>query len=393
MARLSRFSSARSDRTPRITSDFDGGAIEVVSADDWERIELELRADTRAPEFMQWFSFCGEGGAGRPRRFQITNAGEATYPDAFEGYNACASYDGRYWFRLPTTFDGQVLTFEHTSQFQRAYYAYFAPFSLDRHHELLALAADTDGMRVETIGETVEGRSLDVVIVGDEDDSKLKLWVIARQHPGETMAEWFAEGMLERLMERDDETVQELLENATLYIVPNMNPDGGVLGNLRTNAAGMNLNRAWQEPDSDDSPEVLAVRDAMRSTGVDLFLDVHGDERNPYCFLAGCEGNPSYSERIRELENAFETSLIERHTGFQDEYGYDRDEPGGGDLRTAGNWVGEEFDCLSYTVETPFKDNANSPDEEVGWSPDRAILLGSDTLDSVLDVLDELRGD
>ncbi|MFI5302711.1 MAG: M14-type cytosolic carboxypeptidase [Polyangiales bacterium] len=395
MPRLSRFSSARRNRTPRITADFDGGAIEIVSADDWERIELALRADTRADEFKQWFSFCAEGDAGAPRRFEIVNAGEATYPDAFEGYSACASYDGRYWFRLPTSFDGDVLAFDHTPRFRRVYYAYFAPYSLDRHHELLSLAHETSGMRVETIGETVEGRDLDVVIIGDEDDSKRKIWVIARQHPGETMAEWFAEGMLTRLTRLsdgdEDETVRALLERATIYLVPSMNPDGGVLGNLRTNAAGMNLNRAWQDPSDDESPEVLAVREAMRSTGVDLFLDVHGDERNPYCFLAGCEGNPSYSERIRELEISFETSLIERHTGFQDEYGYDRDEPGGGDLRTAGNWVGEEFDCLSFTVEMPFKDNANAPDEEVGWSPDRAIALGEDTLDSVLDVVDDLR--
>jgi murein tripeptide amidase MpaA len=322
----------------------------------------------------------------------IVDAGDATYPDAYEGYRACASYDGRFWFRLPTSFDGTVLSFEHTPRFSRVYYAYFAPYALDRHHELLAQAHQADGMRVETIGETVEGRPLDVVIVGDEDDGKKKLWVIARQHPGETMAEWFAEGLLARFIDGDLVT-RSLLDRATIYVVPSMNPDGGVLGNLRTNAAGVNLNRAWLEPDDRDSPEVRAVRDAMRATGVDLFLDVHGDERNPYCFLAGCEGNPGYSERLRALENAFEQSLVERNTGFQDEYGYDRDEPGGGDLRTAGNWVGEEFDCLSFTVEMPFKDNAIDPDEEVGWSPDRARDLGAATVDSILDVVGSLRAE
>ena len=37
-----------------------------------------------------------------------------------------------------------------------------------------------------------------------------------------------------------------------------MNPDGSVLGNLRTNAAGANLNREWLQP-LERSPEVLAV--------------------------------------------------------------------------------------------------------------------------------------
>jgi murein tripeptide amidase MpaA len=129
----------------------------------------------------------------------------------------------------------------------------------------------------------------------------------------------------------------------------------------------------------------------MIETGVDLFLDVHGDERNPYCFLAGCEGNPGYSERLRFLENLFEQSLCAANADFQDEYGYDRDEPGGGDLRTAGNWVGERFDCLSYTLEMPFKDNANAPDEVNGWSPERSMHLGASALESIAACLDALR--
>jgi murein tripeptide amidase MpaA len=109
-----------------------------------------------------------------------------------------------------------------------------------------------------------------------------------------------------------------------------MNPDGGVLGNLRTNAAGANLNREWVTPSLEESPEVLYVREKMSSTGVDLFLDIHGDERNPYCFAAGCEGNPSYSPRIDELEDLFMESLIALDDDFQREYGYERDAPGEG---------------------------------------------------------------
>lgn len=60
-------------------------------------------------------------------------------------------------------------------------------------------------------------------------DSKAVIWVICRQHPGEPMAEWFAEGLLERLTAAAaDSQVQQLLGSAVLYIVPNMNPDGSV---------------------------------------------------------------------------------------------------------------------------------------------------------------------
>jgi len=377
----------------KIDSDFDGGAIEVVRADAAGEIELAIPHDTRAPDFRQWFAFRARGLRGKAARFTLSNAGQATYPDAFDGYRAVASYDRKRWFRVPTTFDGEALVIEHTARTDDTAYAYFAPYPLERHARLLKRATRASWVRADALGTSVEGREMTLLSFGEPRAGALQIWVTARQHPGETMAEWFAEGVVERLLDDDDEVVQRILRDAVVHVVPNMNPDGGAHGNLRANAAGMNLNRAWREPDPEASPEVLCVRARMLETGVDLFLDIHGDERNPYCFLAGCEGNPGYSERLRFLENVFEQSLCAASSDFQDEYGYDRDEPGGGDLRTAGNWVGQQFDCLSYTLEMPFKDNANAPDEVSGWSPERSVHLGASTLSSVADCLGLLRGE
>jgi murein tripeptide amidase MpaA len=362
-----------------------------------DAVRLAIRKDTRA-DFRQWFHFRVDGAKG-PLKMTLENASEATYADAFEGYRVCASYDGERWFRVPTSFDGERVVVEHEPEEDRIFYGYFAPYTYERHQSLIANAKSRPGVRHEVVGQSIEGRDLDLLVIsglgdGDDDiDGKLKIWVQARQHPGETMAEWYMEGLVGRLLDLDDEIVRTLRSRAAFFLIPNMNPDGSVLGNLRTNAVGFNLNRAWEEPSLEESPEVYWVRQAMERVGVDMFLDVHGDERNPYCFLAGCEGNPSYSERLRFLENLFEQSLLEANEDFQDEYGYDRDEPGGGDLRTAGNWVGERFDCLSFTVEMPFKDNANHPDPWVGWSPERSMHLGGSTLDSVLVCLDSLRGE
>ena len=43
-----------------------------------------------------------------------------------------------------------------------------------------------------------------LVVVGKPDAEK-KIWIIARQHPGESMAEWFVEGFLDRLLDRQEE--------------------------------------------------------------------------------------------------------------------------------------------------------------------------------------------
>ena len=373
-----------------VDAEMDGGAIEVVDAGDPRAVELKLRPDTQA-EIMQWFHFRLRAEPGRAASIRIANAGQASYPDAWDGYRACASYDGHRWFRVPTTFDGEALSIAHTPEHALVQYAYFAPYPLTRHQQLLDRARRSRRSRVEELGATVEGRPMSVVVVGDPSEGRRKIWITARQHPGETMAEWFAEGVLDRLLDERDPLAAELLSRATFYLVPNMNPDGGVLGNLRTNAAGANLNREWSDPSLERSPEVLWVRARMLETGVDLALDVHGDERNPYCFAAGCEGNPGYSDRLDTLEDRFMESLCELDRDFQRAYGYDRDQPGQGDLGVASNWIGETFDCLSLTLEMPFKDNQNNPDPVLGWSPGRARGFGRTTLESTLVCLDELR--
>src|SRR3712207_9122153 len=79
-------------------------------------------------------------------------------------------------------------------------------------------------------------------------DAPPQIWLSARQHPGETMAEWWMEGALERLLDEADPVARRLLGKATFHVVPNMNPDGSRRGHLRTNAVGTNLNREWHDP-------------------------------------------------------------------------------------------------------------------------------------------------
>lgn len=374
----------------KIDADFDGGAIRVLDASDPEDVTLALRPDNAAG-FMQWFAFRITGADEAPLTFRIVNAGDATYAGAFADYRASASYDGERWFRVDTEWDDGTLTIRHAPERATCLYAYFAAYPWARHLELVDSARHRPRARVDILGRSAEGRPIHRLRIGDADAGRRQVWIIARQHPGETMGEWFMEGVLARLLDPDDPVTRELLDGAVFHLVPLMNPDGAVHGNQRTNARGRNLNREWLAPSRHDSPEVVAVRKAIVASGVDLFLDVHGDEDTPYVFAAGCEGNPSYSPRIDALEDLFMRNLMEVDEDFQRRYGYDLDEPGEGDLGVAANYVGERFDCLSLTLEMPFKDAANHPDPEKGWSPERAAGFGAHVLGSVLACLPALR--
>ena len=371
--------------TIKISQQFDAGAIEVLRADDAQSIELNIRKDSHA-DITQWFYFRLQGAQGEACTIRFMNAGKSAYPDGWKDYQAVASYDRETWFRVPTSYDGTVMTIEHTPEEESVYYAYFEPYPWDRHLALIDSAQASPLVRLLDLGSTVEGRDMNLLVVGDADAEK-KVWVIARQHPGETMAEWFVEGMLEALLDQANPFARQCLQDAVFYVVPNMNPDGSVHGNLRTNAAGANLNREWMTPTMERSPEVFLVKQKMHEIGCDLFLDVHGDEGLPYVFVAGSDALENFTAEQKAEQDRFIADFKVASPDFQDEHGYE-DGPFTPEVLTMGSpHITYAFGCLSLTLELPFKDNANDPDPQTGWSGARSAALGAAVLQPILATL------
>jgi murein tripeptide amidase MpaA len=374
----------------KVSSNFDGGNIECLESGSASNIRLRIVKDSNA-DFLQWFYFRLTDARDIECCLKIENAGAVSYPDGWKDYRAVASYDREHWFRVDTNYDGKVLTISHRPDHDSVYYAMFAPYSLERHADFLAYAQKSANVRLVNLGETLDGQDLDMLVVGENAEEKRKCWIVARQHPGETMASWWTEGFLQRLIDDHDPVARALSTKVVFYVVPNMNPDGSRRGNLRTNAAGANLNREWQEPAMNRSPEVFLVREKMRETGVDFCLDVHGDEALPYNFLAGPLGIPSLSEKQKALFDTFRTTLARINPDFQTVYGYPPAKPGAGNLTMCSNWVAEAFACLAMTLEQPFKDTADTPDPIQGWSPERCRKLGASCLDALYAIVDTLR--
>jgi murein tripeptide amidase MpaA len=378
-----------------ISTAFDSGAIEIISLADPANIQLNIRKDN-ASDFAQWFHFSLQGAAGVAVALKFLNAGQCAYPKGWQGYQVNASYDRQHWFRIDTQFDGQVITATLTPETQLVYFAYFEPYSHEQHLDLIASSAASDKVQVQHLGQTLDGRDMTLLRITDPASAmpiaqRKKIWLIARQHPGESMAEWFVEGFLARLLDADDAVARVLLAQCVFHVVPNMNPDGAVRGNLRTNAGGANLNREWAAPTIEKSPEVFWVRQKMMETGVDLSLDAHGDEALPYNFVVGTEGVPGYSPRIEAFENAFKSAWQATCPDFQTKQGYGVSKPGSANLSLATNWIGQHFNCLAFTIEMPFKDNDDLPDAVTGWSGERSKKLGASVLLPILAVLNQLR--
>jgi murein tripeptide amidase MpaA len=356
----------------QISSEFDSGAIEVVNCETTAAIELRIRRDANA-SFSQWFYFRLQGVADSPCSIRFLNASETSFPKGWEGYQAVASYDRETWFRVPTTYDGLVMTITHTPAADSVYYAYFEPYPHDRHERLLERTLRSPRAQLIKLGETTAGRDLNLVVIGGTKSTK-SIWIIARQHPGESMAEWFVEGLVDELL-NDGTALLGVLEAATFYIVPNMNPDGSILGNIRTNAAGVDLNREWIAPSMERSPEVFLVREKMHNIGCNLFLDIHGEEVLPYVFVDGGASSEYSSTEEFFNQERFVSAFKNASADFQDEYGYEKQMLS--DISIASKYVAKYFKCISFTLEMPFKDNAFSPNSSVGWNGKRSAQLGA----------------
>ena len=181
-----------------ISSQFDSSNIRIIKADSPEDIVLAINPDNQS-EFYQWFHFRLFGDAFESHHIKITDLAKSAYPDGWQDYDVLASYDRQSWFRVSSEFDGDTLSFEFTPEQPSVYFAYFIPYSYERHLDLIADAQMFLDCEHKLLGQTLDGRDMSMLVIGQPGEGKKNIWITARQHPGETMAQWCAEGLLYRL--------------------------------------------------------------------------------------------------------------------------------------------------------------------------------------------------
>jgi len=373
----------------KITSQFDSGNIEVVAINAADDIQLKICPDGDK-RTQNWFYFRLIGAKDVSCKMKILNAGESAKAEAWYGYMACASYDRQTWFRIQTSFENGILTIEDTPRFNSVFYAYFAPYTYEQHLDLVNAAQLSEHCDLISAGTTVKGNNIDCLVVGKTNQSKKNIWITARQHAGETMTAWFVQGLLSRLLDSDDPVGRQLLQKFVFYVIPNVNIDGSIAGYMKTNSVGVDLNRAWENPNTIKSPEVFHILNLMEEKGVDMYIDVHGEEDLPFNFISDIDGIPDYTDKQETIINKLKMNWQTIYPDFQTKFGYSTDKQGEAGLKSAARQVGQKFHCISFMLKMPFKDNHDLSDPIFGWSPVRSEKLGASMLDAIYSVTDEL---
>jgi hypothetical protein len=223
------------------------------------------------------------------------------------------SKDGSHWKLIPTELaqtesGAATLRIPLHMEADSLYLARAEPYDLEDLDRFLRSIRSHRDVLIETIGKTVEGRTLEMISIGDPGAPRSVL-LRARAHPWEPGGNWVVEGLIRRLLE-DDDLGTRCRKAYRVHLLPMANKDGVARGWTRFNLRGMDLNRKWDAPaDPDLSPENAAlerwieraIRDGRRP---DLAIDFHNDEYGGIHVSRPEMDIEDYLDNVKRLEQA-----------------------------------------------------------------------------------------
>ena len=243
------------------------------------------------------------------------------------------SADGKNWRASETELlDGDRLKLTLQMEADKMYVARLEPYRLSDLQKLLDEIRGSPHVEITKIGETVEGRALEMIRVGSRrcaapsPDSR-------PAHAWEPGGNWVVQGMIRRLL-KDDKKARAYLDRYSVYIMPMANKDGVARGWTRFNVAGKDLNRNWDVPaDPAFAPENRVLEawiESMITQGrkPDLMIDFHNDQGGKLHISRPNINLEPYLARMNRFE-----SLLREHTWFTEG-------ATGGNYRTPGS-IGE----------------------------------------------------
>ncbi|MFN3649186.1 MAG: M14-type cytosolic carboxypeptidase [Armatimonadota bacterium] len=269
----------------RVRSDFEGGNatdVEIVAAD-----YLRFRADPGTSPAPLWFYFAIEGAAVPEVWCELRNAAECLGPASgwptvrpvvsagdgrWERVAETTYVESRGWFRFRVPVRGP-----------RTLVAYSYPYtSADLERLLTDLPAH---LQREELARSRRGRAVPYLRAGSLTAPD-QVWVLGRQHAGETPASFAAEGLLREMAG----TRGAERRGMAVHLVPLLDLDGACEGAYGKDQAPIDFNRDWSpHPRRPEVAEVLRrLREPQVAARTRLVLDLHASHHgDTACYLFG----------------------------------------------------------------------------------------------------------
>ncbi|KPK11280.1 MAG: hypothetical protein AMJ56_06485 [Anaerolineae bacterium SG8_19] len=276
-----------------VSVNFEGASAENITVVSADEIRFSLRPDPVGQERL-WFYFRVNSPTPISPQFILDNPSDAHFGN-WDVVRPVFSTDGKNWVRAVDTglgWDDSILSklkakirgdkpvfrFRSPVVAKQLWVAYSYPYtSVDLKHFLDTIRSDKR-VQFSTIGRSEDGREIELVTIDDSSaatsTTRQEIWIVCREHPGETPASFVMEGVVKAVLDRA--VGGKLLAKYRVHIVPILNVDGMINGNYYRNTKGIDLAQDWG---SFKSAEVRALFEAMRggleSEHVALFFNLH----------------------------------------------------------------------------------------------------------------------
>jgi hypothetical protein len=282
--------------SPLVRAEFEGGSIGQATFVAPGHLRFYAAAGT-SPRPL-WFHFAVEGVTLPALRCDLVNADECFGPRRdWANVRPVFSADGRNWERLvraeyvEETPDLGYFSFTVPIVGPSTQVAYCYPYTTEDLRRALNSVPDRRGLLVDELCRSSEDRTVAYLRFGNHTDPERNVWILARQHAGETPASYVVEGLIQWFC-RLDPPVLESLADTAFHLVPMVDVDGVVHGRYGKDQRPVDYNRDWREHPT--LPEIKALVAAMRETQdraslavvVDIHAPHHGDAE---CYLFGSD--------------------------------------------------------------------------------------------------------
>jgi len=278
-------------------ANFESGNINTVTTTDSVTFNVTTKEDIGG----RWFYFRIRNVKNRFVKVNITNT------DVKRGVY---SYNNKDYIRFTDTESPANHVFQKTYEQDTVYVSYYTPYNFSYLQQRLATWNQSPFVRIDTIGYTLRNLPLQEMRITDSsvpDSAKLRVWIHARTHPGETPSSWHLDGLVEKLLQ-DDEVMAEYRKKMIFHTIPFTNPDGVYYGRSRTNFDGVDVESNWNRADSQTCREVALLKARMGWINdqkvLSVFSNLHSQATNSCTFWIHTASSTSVRFYRRQLQFA-----------------------------------------------------------------------------------------
>jgi murein tripeptide amidase MpaA len=197
--------------------------------------------------------------------------------------------------------------------------AYFQPYTNKDLCSFITQLDTYESVRVSSLGLSEEGRKIPLITVAKLDSSNTEretIWIVGREHPGETPLSFVCEGIIEAILNHP--AGKRLCTIFDFRVVPILNVDGVDHGHYYHNATGVNLARDWVDFKAVETRLLRnAIIEDIDNSQVSLLINLHSsnDPIRGHFFL---EISPSaLSNEDAELQRAIFSAADKQHPQIQ----------------------------------------------------------------------------